>query len=246
MRLLSLAFAALLVHPLIVPAFAAGLSDLAPTPAQPQPGEPAPPPPPPPPPPPATDEKAEWYVAEGGASRGPFTLTQLRQAAQAGQIVASTQIYRAAEGWRAAKDVPELQGYVAVATTPPAPPPPPPLDTQKQLDKTMQQFIVGTWRFEGNIASGGYTAYVVIEVTYRDDGSLAGYQSLQLPGYGNYQPPPTVTELKGRYTITGIDAENFTLTTTLVGSQGNTSKLKIVDRNTVENQADGARSYRVR
>jgi hypothetical protein len=219
-------------------AIAAGLGDVAgpPAPA----AEPAPPPPPPPP-----SEKAEWYVAEGGATTGPFTLTQLRQMAQAGQIAAVTQVYHAPEGWRAAKDVPEISGYVAAAAPPP-PAPPPAIDTQKKLDLAMQQFLVGTWRFEGNITQAGYTAYVIVEATYRADMSYAGFQSLQFPGYGGMQPPAQITELKGRYTVTGIDEQNFTLTTTPVGSSGATSKFRIVDRNTVENQGDGARSYRVR
>jgi hypothetical protein len=235
-RLLTLALAAVLAS---APVSAEGLTDVAPPP--PPSGEPAPPPPPPP-----AAEKAEWYVAEAGVTKGPFTLTQLRQAAQAGQVVGVTQVYRNPEGWRAAQDVPELRGYVAAAAPPP-PPPPPPVDTQKKLDTMMQQFIVGTWRFEGNVTQGGYTAYVIAELTYRADMSVAGFQSVQFPGYGGMQPPPNITELKGRYTVTGIDEQNFTLVTTYVGGgQGNTTKLKIINRSTVENQADGARSHRVR
>lgn len=235
-RLLVLALAAFLAF---TPAAFAGLGDVAPPP--PPGAEPVPPPPPPPP-----AEKAEWFVAEGGATKGPFTLTQLRQAARAGQIVATTQVYRNPEGWRAAKDVPELQGYVAAAAPAP-PPPPPPVDTQKKLDTMMQQFIVGTWRFEGNVTQAGYTTYVIAELTYRADMSVAGFLSVQFPGYGGIQPQPQITELKGRYTVTGIDEQNFTLTTTYVGGgSGSTAKLKIIDRSTIENQADGARSYRVR
>jgi hypothetical protein len=196
----------------------------------------------PPPPPPPTAEAAEWYFA-AGATQGPFTLTQLRDKAKAGEIKGSTQVYNPAGGWRMAKDVAELKGFVAVE----APPPPPPVvDVQGTLNQKALTFLVGTWRFEGNVTQAGYTAYVIAELTYRSDKSVAGYQSIQFPGYGGVQSPPQVTSLTGRYEVQAIDENSFNLIVTFQGGQSNTSGLKIIDRNTVENTADGARSHRIR
>ena len=205
----------------------------------------------PPPPPPPSAEAAEWYFASG-ATQGPFTLTQLRDKAKAGEIRQETQVYNPAGGWRMAKDVAELQGFLTAAAPPPPPPPPSPppappvADVQKTLNQKAQSFLVGTWRFEGNITQSGYTAYVIVELTYRDDLSVAGYQSVQFPGYGGMQPPPQVTSVTGRYSVQAIDENSFNLIVTFAGNQPNTTGLKIIDRNTVESITDGSRSLRIR
>jgi hypothetical protein len=72
----------------------------------------------PPPPPPAV----QWYVAENGQSRGPFSEEQLRQMAARGELGRESYLWREGfDGWKSAGEaLPELFG-----STPPPPPPPP-------------------------------------------------------------------------------------------------------------------------
>ena len=73
----------------------------------------APPPPPPAPP---------FYVAVNGQTTGPFPMTQLVQAIQAGQVQAASLVYGGGiTAWTAAGQVPALSPYF---TAPPPPPPP--------------------------------------------------------------------------------------------------------------------------
>ncbi|NNM33579.1 MAG: SPFH domain-containing protein [Gemmatimonadetes bacterium] len=73
----------------------------------------------PPPPPPVS----VWHIAENGQTRGPFTLSQLMQAIQSGQVSAQTLVWTTGmSGWETANSVPALAGQFA---SPPPPPPPP-------------------------------------------------------------------------------------------------------------------------
>lgn len=226
---------AMLASSLMAPALAQGI------------GDPSAPPPPPPPPPSA--ESAEWYAALAGKTEGPFTLTTLREMARAGQIRPDDQVYSQRTGWKPAREIAELQGYIVAAppppSPPPGPPPPPAGNTQRDLDAKIMAYFVGTWRIETTIHQAGTSADVVVEVTYRPDGSFAGYQSLQFPGYAGYQPPASVTNISGRYELTAMDERNFTLTMRAVGSQASSAKLTIIDQDTMQN-ADGTTPRRVR
>jgi membrane protease subunit (stomatin/prohibitin family) len=71
----------------------------------------------PPPPPPAS----QWFVAENGQSRGPFSEAQLRQMASRGELRRESYLWREGfDGWKSAGEaLPELFG----STPPPSPPP---------------------------------------------------------------------------------------------------------------------------
>lgn len=62
-----------------------------------------------------------WHVSVQGQTSGPFTLAQLVQGIQAGQVNAATMVWAAGmAAWTPAGQVPQLAGYFQ------APPPPPP------------------------------------------------------------------------------------------------------------------------
>lgn len=72
-----------------------------------------------PPPPPAAE--AAWHVAEGGASRGPFSPADLRAMAADGRLTLESWVWTAGSAdWRRAGAVPELTGLFHQV-----PPPPP-------------------------------------------------------------------------------------------------------------------------
>jgi membrane protease subunit (stomatin/prohibitin family) len=80
--------------------------------------QPAPPPPPP--------EKV-WHIAEGGATKGPFSRADLGRMAGEGALTRATLVWTpGASGWSAAGDYAELAQLFTVA--PPPPPPPAPGD----------------------------------------------------------------------------------------------------------------------
>ncbi len=81
------------------------------------PAAPAAPPAAAPPPPPGAETL--WHVAEGGATRGPFTRAQLAQMAAAGALAPGAHVWtQGAAGWTVAAAEPALAGLF--------PPPPPP------------------------------------------------------------------------------------------------------------------------
>ena len=74
--------------------------------------------PPPPPPPPAGKQ---WHLAEGGATKGPFSETDLAAMATNGSLTRATQVWSAGmDGWKAAGDTELARLFAQV------PPPPPP------------------------------------------------------------------------------------------------------------------------
>ncbi len=74
---------------------------------------------PPPPPPPA---EAQWHIAEGGQSRGPFAQSSLLAMIQSGELTRDTQMWTAGQdGWKPAGEIDALASmFVQI------PPPPPP------------------------------------------------------------------------------------------------------------------------
>lgn len=72
-----------------------------------------------PPPPPAA-----WHVAEGGQTKGPFSLEQLAAGASSGQLSQDTLVWTAGmQSWAAAGTVPALSNLFASQAPPPPPPP---------------------------------------------------------------------------------------------------------------------------
>lgn len=227
---------------------------VSPEPTAPEAATPAPPPPPnanPPTPPNAPGqetEKAVWYVSPSGVALGPFAVSKLVQMATDKEIIRTTPVWK--EGmaeWALLEDMPELAQVAAAVPKGDKGTPPPPQNTQAMLDKKMKDFLVGTWRYEGMVNSQGYSYYMVVEATYRPDGTYAGSLTMQLPPQGGYQAPPYVSPLSGNYEIVAIDESNFVLTLFDRNNDTSKSSLRIVDRNTLENGNDpNKRSYRIR
>lgn len=73
-------------------------------------------------PPPVPD--TSWHIAVGQESRGPYTLTQLQQMVQSGQMNATTLVWQTGmANWQAAGDTAALGGLFAGQTPPPIPTP---------------------------------------------------------------------------------------------------------------------------
>lgn len=66
---------------------------------------------------------SQYYIAVNGQQSGPFTIPQLQQLVQQGQINASTLAWKQGMAqWAAAGTVDELAQLFVVATPPPMPP----------------------------------------------------------------------------------------------------------------------------
>lgn len=207
----------------------------------------------PPPPPPDEEEQvlqevAIWYVSVSGQARGPYSESQLRQMAVEGKIDAGTALWT--EGmadWKRLRDLPELAAVLAVvpqAGKETKPPPAPNL--QEQLDKEFAAFMVGTWYMEGPQSVGDAYYYVVVELTYRSDGSYAGYQAIQMPLQGGGSAPPYVISRRGNFKVNGIDDTSFVLTLIEQGQQPTMTNLEVIDRNTIRNGNLDLLVYRTR
>jgi len=71
--------------------------------------------------------QAQWHIAVGGESKGPFNTQQLAQGVQAGQLTAETLVWSPAIGnWTPAGKVAMLTQLFGPATPPPPPAPPAP------------------------------------------------------------------------------------------------------------------------
>jgi hypothetical protein len=69
-----------------------------------------------PPPPPAA---AAWHVVENGASIGPFTPTQIAEAAASGRLRPDTLVWTSGmAGWTPAARVPQLAALFGAAPPP--------------------------------------------------------------------------------------------------------------------------------
>ena len=76
---------------------------------------------------------SEWYVAKGGQTVGPFTLDQMKDKFQSGEITGEDQVFKAGmAGWAPAKTVGDLSGMARPAAA--APPPPPSGGTSDEID----------------------------------------------------------------------------------------------------------------
>ncbi len=207
---------------------------------------------PPPPPPPEQEEGAlddgtalaEWYVSTDGKAQGPFTLAQLRQMAADGVISGGTAVWKEGmAGWLRLREVPELAPVMAAVPEAEKTVKPPPVpDTQALLDKQAAAFIVGTWRLEGPYVIGTDRVYVVVEITYRSDGTYAGYQTLSSAA----NTPGVTAGRRGIFTVSGVDDTHFVMTYTDDGAQPQQSAFEVIDQNTIRNQNMGLLVYRVR
>lgn len=76
------------------------------------------------PPQPGMPETPAYHISVNGAQYGPYTLTQMQQMAQSGQVTGTTYVWKAGmPNWDAAANLPELR-MLFVSNTPPPPPPP--------------------------------------------------------------------------------------------------------------------------
>lgn len=245
LRLVSLLVVAALFFLAAGSPYANNMPSVPPAPAE-QPAAGTPPPVTPQPPPLPPQEVAEWYYVTGGQALGPMTLTQIQALVAQGLIDGNTSVWKdGMAGWARLADVPELAGMLA-GTQRGGNAPPPVVDSQKLLDEKIRAFIAGTWRYEGYVTQGSITAYAVLEITYRPDGTYAGMQSLQFQPMGNVQAPPQTTNRQGRYTVTASDETRFVLVATEYTGVRSQISLVILDGNTVEDTDSGNRSHRVR
>lgn len=74
-----------------------------------------------PPPPP---KQEQWFVAQNGQTKGPFSVEEVKNMIKNGEIKKETYVWKEGfDGWKLAKDA--LANYFGA--TPPPPPPPPPM-----------------------------------------------------------------------------------------------------------------------
>ena len=197
--------------------------------------------------PPASDLK-EWFYADGANVAGPVALAEIR--GLAGTMVKDeTQVFVERNGWRFAKDHPELADLFQAA--PPAavrPPPPPPVASKAELDQRARAYILGTWQTKTMTSGNGFVFDHILDTTYLADGTLTGVIFTTSRSGG----PAVSAAYQGSWTLQATDADHFILSTTAIATTGvpttsqSTITLRIVDRNTVEDTTTGDRAVRTR
>jgi hypothetical protein len=192
----------------------------------------------------------EWYYAANGAATGPFDLDEMTVHVAAGTVRTDTQTYVARNGWRPAREHPELSGFFAGAGAPPPSPPPPPPPAAGDLDARAKAFLVGTWRQESQNQGGGTAYRNVVDVTYLTDGTLHGVVTVTDLGT-NFA---SSGQMEGTFAIKALDTSTMTVTTQarLVPGPGGastyteSSTFKVIDKNTLERVPGGSRLQRIR
>lgn len=209
---------------------------------------------------PQSDAK-EWFYAVGEAVQGPVTLGELR-ALPTGTIAAETQVYVERNGWRPAKDHPELSDLYATTPAPapqpatgPAPPPPPPPASaqpgQAELNAQMLSYLQGTWQSEGTTTVNSVTYRVVSLVNYGPNNYLSG----TITSYEMSGAHFLTLAMEGTYQVQAMNADTMivsgswhynTPTGGRTANDTNTSTVKIVDANTLQDVRSGNLSKRVK
>jgi len=221
---------------------------------------------------PAEAELKEWFYAVDTAVIGPIGLTELRRLAGAA-VQAATQVYVERNGWREAKDHPELADLFAVAAVPvqptqpvvAPPPPPPPGPSQESLDAAAVSYFTGTWRAEfpselesvdasNNLVKIKYRN--VVDVTYQAGGKLVGiWSSYEMSGALSL-----ALQMEGTYTLKATSQTNFILNARWrypnspfpppqdpeKAYDSTTASLDMVDANTLKDAVNGNTLRRLR
>jgi hypothetical protein len=204
-------------------------------PALPQPAAPAVTPPPLPqpqpavvPPPLPTPTAAQYFVAQNGQPVGPLSIAQVGQLIKGGQLKPSDLVWKAGDpNWRAADTFAELKDALGTV--------PPPVPAEEQF----KTFLVGTWTATWNVPATGATNTVTVR--YTADGKYNGVLATQWQGQTVNQP------VAGTWTVAALDKDRFTLTNndaTGAGA-GGTGTFKVLDQDTVQDEATGTVSHRV-
>lgn len=190
----------------------------------------------------------EWYFKAGEETRGPYAIGPMRDLVKAGVVVAETLTYVERNGWRPAREHPELaDAFPAAQAAAPAPPPPPASPSQADLDQKMLNFFLGTWHAEaaGQFQNGdAYRA--VSDVAYLPNGIARGVVTYTVPQTGF----ASSMGLQGTYTVRAA-GDLFILSTDLLAtgaaaSDKITGTFRIIDQNTIENTVSGGRATRVK
>lgn len=206
-------------------------------------------------------ELKEWFYAEGTSVFGPVGLTELRQLAMA-TIKAETQVYVQRNGWRPAKDHPELADLFPAAAAPavaapaqpvvaPPPPPPPPGSSPAEMDAKAVSYLQGTWQSEGPVQFGGTPYRLVAMITYGPNGILTGTWTVYELNGSLFM----TLLLEGTYHLKATDAEHFILSGSwryrtpeggYTNPDSSTSNYRIIDANTVQAVESGNYMKRLR
>lgn len=184
------------------------------------------------PPPVPKAEAPRFFIIEKGASVGPMSLEQVRQAVRAGKITRKTGVWKAGtpKAWADAEKLPEL-----AALFPPAPPP-------RDLSREYRSFLApGVWAVQVNNPALNSATRTVLR--YSEDGRFVGTISTSLTS--GPQMPPYITAVSGTWEVQGIDDHRFSLTLNPEQGQPNTAKLSVIDRNHVRDETSNAIATRV-
>jgi hypothetical protein len=215
-----------------LPEFAEALAAAAP--------RPPPPPPLPPGPPPVDVAEAVWFVAVDGVPAGPWSDAVLAEAITAGTVGRATLVWRpGGADWVAAADVPELAGLFAIVPPPlpspevppepPEPPEPPPGEDAPAM--------VGTWEF---LAPEGDALATRARIAFAPDMTFAGEVSVTIPG------GTTETQaISGTWAVSPVEEGAFALTLAVAGAAPSEVRFRIVDDDTLRNEADGSTARRL-
>lgn len=232
---------------------------------------PAPPSPPPlPPETPGSGVEPAWFVAIDGAARGPWSGEALAAAIEAGEVGPATLVWRSGSaGWLAAASDPELAHLFPISPpelppelppepgpmepSPPEPAPPEPVEPvppepvgpalpevgapELPPPADVSSAMVGTWTF-GPADGEGFG--VRTRITFAEDMTFTGEVSMAIAG-GATEPQ----SIAGTWQATAAGEGRLTLVLT-VGSAGpSETAFRIVDGDTLVNEADGSTARRI-
>lgn len=200
--------------------------------------------------PPPIPGSAQYFVVEGGAQAGPFTLDQVKQRIAAKKVAKSTLAWtKGMPDWKAAGEIPALAGLFNDDLPPP---PPPPFDAKA--------FLTGKWVGDptpvplDGIGTGTASGFTI----YDNIGGMKGELVVSAPYLGGQATITLTSTFQGTYKaeaqgsdkiLLTVNAQSKTeMTTTFpdptpvppkIDTLKNSTTITIIDQNTVQDEKGG-------
>lgn len=171
------------------------------------------------PPPLPKQPAARYFVEERGQPAGPLSLEELRRRIETRAIGRTTLVWKAGTpDWVKAEELPELRDMLA-ASPPPVP-----------KDADLRNVLIGSWEASGRSPAGfGWSS----SIQYLPDGTFSGFTTTS---YGGSQ---AAVPMVGRWSVQPAGEGRLALTLDVQGQLPQTAVLKIIDENTLLNEAQG-------
>lgn len=166
-----------------------------------------------------------WYIAPNGQQAGPLTLDQVKESIQAGKVSRETLVWSASwkTGWRAAKDVREINQLFPAG---PSAPLSPAIASQPTTQRFMRYLIGGAWIMD---PVADYEGTISKTFAFRSDGTYAGVEQRSGTVEGVFDRSFSIS---GTWEVVAVDDSRFILYLDKSSEQSTRWSLEMVDQNT--------------